>query len=94
MVGDAGVGKTNMIYVFDKGRKPLAANPTIGVEFTSKTIALPDSRRVRAQIWDTAGQEQFRAVTMRYDTFKSATTGGPWGLSSSSISPTGLLSSM
>ncbi len=31
VVGDAGVGKTNMIYVFDKGRKPLAANPTIGV---------------------------------------------------------------
>jgi len=31
VVGDAGVGKTNLIYVFDKGRKPLAANPTIGV---------------------------------------------------------------
>lgn len=67
MVGDAGVGKTNMIYVYDKGRKPLAANPTIGVEFTSKTIRLPDTRKVRVQIWDTAGQEQFRAVTMRYE---------------------------
>lgn len=31
VVGDAAVGKTNLIYVFDKGRKPLAANPTIGV---------------------------------------------------------------
>lgn len=65
VVGDTGVGKTNLIYVFDKGRKPLAANPTVGVEFTSKTIRLNDNRRVRAQIWDTAGQEQFRAVTMR-----------------------------
>lgn len=65
VVGDAAVGKTNMIYVFDKGRKPVAANPTIGVEFASKTVTLPDNRRVRAQIWDTAGQEQFRAVTMR-----------------------------
>ena len=64
VVGDAAVGKTNLIYVFDKGRKPLAANPTIGVQFTSKTVHLNDGRRVRAQIWDTAGQEQFRAVTM------------------------------
>ncbi len=56
---------SDMIYVFDKGRKPIAANPTIGVQFTSKTLVLPDNRRIRAQIWDTAGQEQFRAVTMR-----------------------------
>ena len=66
MIGDAGVGKTHLIYTFDKGRKPLAINPTIGIEFTSKTVRLPDSRKIRAQIWDTAGQEQFRAVTMRY----------------------------
>jgi GTPase SAR1 family protein len=31
VIGNAGVGKTNLIYVFDKGKKPLAANPTIGV---------------------------------------------------------------
>ena len=65
LVGDPAVGKTNMVYVFDKGRKPIAANPTIGVEFTSKTLVLSDNRRIKAQIWDTAGQEQFRAVTMR-----------------------------
>ena len=31
VIGDAGVGKTNLIYTFDKGRKPLAINPTIGI---------------------------------------------------------------
>jgi GTPase SAR1 family protein len=30
--------------------------PTIGVEYTSKNILLDDFRRVKAQIWDTAGQ--------------------------------------
>jgi GTPase SAR1 family protein len=30
VIGDAGVGKTNFIYTFDKGRKPLSVNPTIG----------------------------------------------------------------
>lgn len=56
VVGDSGVGKTNLIYVFDKGRKPLAANPTIGVEFTPKMVNLQDGKKIRAQIWDTAGQ--------------------------------------
>ena len=31
VIGDAGVGKTNFVYTFDKGRKPLNINPTIGV---------------------------------------------------------------
>lgn len=30
VIGDAGVGKTNLIHVFDKGRRPLTVNPTIG----------------------------------------------------------------
>lgn len=30
VIGDAGVGKTNFIYTFHKGRKPLSVNPTIG----------------------------------------------------------------
>ena len=56
MIEDAGVGKTNMIYTFDKGRKPLSINPTIGVEFTPKIVRLNDGRKAKAQIWDTAGQ--------------------------------------
>lgn len=56
IIGDAGVGKTNIVHVFDKGRRPLTINPTIGSEFTSKMVKLPDSRKIKAQIWDTAGQ--------------------------------------
>ena len=56
VIGDAGVGKTNFVYTFDKGRKPLNINPTIGVEFTSKIVRLSDGRKTKAQIWDTAGQ--------------------------------------
>ena len=40
--------------------------PTIGVEYYSKTIKVDGSRRIKAQIWDTAGQEQYRSVTMGY----------------------------
>lgn len=66
MIGDAGVGKTNLVFTFDKGKKPLSVNPTIGTEFTSKTLKLEDGRKAKTQIWDTAGQEQFKAVTMKY----------------------------
>ncbi|KAH8046970.1 GTPase [Aureococcus anophagefferens] len=38
---------------------------TIGIDFKIKTINL-DGKRVKLQIWDTAGQEQFRTITRSY----------------------------
>lgn len=38
---------------------------TIGVEFGSKTLEL-DGRKIKLQIWDTAGQENFRSITRSY----------------------------
>eukprot|EP00428_Durinskia_dybowskii_P063111 CAMPEP_0170387656 /NCGR_PEP_ID=MMETSP0117_2-20130122/17671_1 /TAXON_ID=400756 /ORGANISM="Durinskia baltica, Strain CSIRO CS-38" /LENGTH=164 /DNA_ID=CAMNT_0010643533 /DNA_START=146 /DNA_END=640 /DNA_ORIENTATION=- len=38
---------------------------TIGVEFGSRTIDL-DSKPIKLQIWDTAGQEAFRSITRSY----------------------------
>lgn len=75
LLGDAGVGKTNLLAYFAAGndvRKDDSGvaetfkegrKPTIGVEFGSKTITHPDGTRIRAQIWDTAGQERYRAIT-------------------------------
>ena len=39
---------------------------TIGVEFASKIVTFDDGVNVKLQIWDTAGQEQFRSVTRGY----------------------------
>eukprot|EP00817_Percolomonadidae_sp_ATCC50343_P004950 CAMPEP_0117426010 /NCGR_PEP_ID=MMETSP0758-20121206/6195_1 /TAXON_ID=63605 /ORGANISM="Percolomonas cosmopolitus, Strain AE-1 (ATCC 50343)" /LENGTH=195 /DNA_ID=CAMNT_0005210893 /DNA_START=99 /DNA_END=682 /DNA_ORIENTATION=- len=39
--------------------------PTIGVEFGSKVIEIGDYR-VKLQLWDTAGQEQYQSVTRSY----------------------------
>lgn len=38
---------------------------TIGVEFGSKTIDVND-KRIKLQIWDTAGQESFRSITRSF----------------------------
>lgn len=67
MLGDSGVGKTNIINNFVKGT---AGNqpkgPTVGIEYSSKTIAIDSSRTIKMQIWDTAGQEQYRSLTTKY----------------------------
>jgi GTPase SAR1 family protein len=65
-LGDSGVGKTNMIANFVKGvvgGPP--KGPTLGIEYSSKTIPIDAQHTVKAQIWDTAGQEQFRSVTTK-----------------------------
>ncbi|MBW0533147.1 hypothetical protein O181_072862 [Austropuccinia psidii MF-1] len=41
-------------------------DPTIGVEFGASLISLPNGKIVKAQVWDTAGQESFRSITRSY----------------------------
>ena len=38
---------------------------TIGVEFGAKSITI-DEKVLKLQIWDTAGQENFRSITRSY----------------------------
>ena len=38
---------------------------TIGVEFGARMINI-DSKQIKLQIWDTAGQESFRSITRSY----------------------------
>ena len=64
-LGDLSVGKTCIINQFMYSTFDLTHQPTIGVDFLSKTIHL-ESRTVRFQLWDTAGQERFRALIPSY----------------------------
>ena len=52
--------------------------PTIALEYTSKIMTLDNQRVVRAQIWDTSGQEQYRALTMKYHYRYLATIENRW----------------
>lgn len=62
LVGDATVGKTHLISRYSRNTLPKAPSSTVGVEFTARTIDLPDGTKIRAQIWDTAGQERYRSI--------------------------------
>ena len=65
VVGDSGVGKTCILFRFVRDVFEDDTPPTLGVEFMSKIIERK-SRRIELQLWDTAGQELFRAVTRGY----------------------------
>eukprot|EP01036_Dinobryon_divergens_P032180 gene32180-41720_t len=65
LIGDSGVGKSNLLSRFTRNEFNLESKSTIGVEFATKSIQV-DSKIVKAQIWDTAGQERYRAITSAY----------------------------
>lgn len=65
LIGDSGVGKSNLLSRFTRNEFSLESKSTIGVEFATRSIQV-DGKTVKAQIWDTAGQERYRAITSAY----------------------------
>lgn len=65
LIGDSGVGKSNLLSRFTRNEFCLESKSTIGVEFATRSIQV-DGKTIKAQIWDTAGQERYRAITSAY----------------------------
>ena len=65
LIGDSGVGKSNLLSRFTRNEFNLESKSTIGVEFATRSIQV-DNKTIKAQIWDTAGQERYRAITSAY----------------------------
>ena len=65
IIGDATVGKSNLLLRYVHGQFKPEYQLTIGVEFGAKNIEI-SSKTFRIQIWDTAGQENFRSITRAY----------------------------
>lgn len=69
VIGDSGVGKTNIITRFCDNQFKNSYVATIGVDFKMKKL-VANGIKIRMQIWDTAGQERFKNITQAY--YKSA----------------------
>merc|ERR1711931_612154 len=65
LIGDSGVGKSNLLSRFTRNEFNLESKSTIGVEFATRSIQV-EGKTVKAQIWGTAGQERYRAITSAY----------------------------
>lgn len=65
IIGDCGVGKTNILMRYCEDSFKLNYVSTIGVDFKVKSMQVGD-KRLKFQIWDTAGQERYRNITQTY----------------------------
>ena len=65
LIGDSGVGKTNILSQYLKKQFNQDSLATVGVEFGSKIVEI-EKVKIKAQIWDTAGQERYRSITTSY----------------------------
>ena len=65
VVGDSGVGKTNLINRFASDKFDSNSKATIGVEFVYKTLKI-NKEVIKVEVWDTAGEERYKAITSTY----------------------------
>ncbi|OMJ68482.1 hypothetical protein SteCoe_34048 [Stentor coeruleus] len=65
LVGNAGVGKSCILQRFLEKGFDDKYEVTIGVEFGTKQIKI-DNKLIKVQIWDTAGQENYKSITRSF----------------------------
>ena len=73
LVGESGVGKTSIIKRFVENNFEYNMQPSIGGSFFTKNLIFEDGEKLTINIWDTAGQENFRSLTQIF--YKEAKVG-------------------
>ena len=62
VLGDTSVGKSNYIYRFTEDKFSDNHMSTTGLDLKNADIII-DDKKIRVQLWDTAGQEKYRSIT-------------------------------
>lgn len=65
IIGPTGVGKSCLLLQFTDKKWTHEHELTIGVEFGVRIFSV-EGKKIKLQIWDTAGQESFRSITASY----------------------------
>jgi len=65
LIGDSGVGKSNIVLRYTKNEFSTELNTTTGVENQTKTVTIAN-QKIRVQLWDLAGQERYRSMAKAY----------------------------
>lgn len=68
LLGNPSIGKSTLLNVLTTGRFDNQYEATVGIDFGTKLITLPDynNQQIKLQIWDTAGQEKFHGIIKSY----------------------------
>jgi len=65
IIGDSGVGKTCLLLRLCDNSFTTSHLATIGIDFKLKNLEV-DGKKIKMQIWDTAGQDRFKTITQTY----------------------------
>ena len=65
IIGDTGVGKTNILHRYLTDTFKEDSKSTVGVEFFTKSFKV-NQEDIKLEIWDTAGQERYKSITSSY----------------------------
>ncbi len=65
LIGDSTVGKSSLLRQFKEGAYSPEISLTVGVDFHARLIHV-DGQAIKLQLWDTAGQDRFRAIVRAY----------------------------
>lgn len=65
IIGDSGVGKSNILLRYSEGKFVENYMMTIGINYVYKVIGA-EGARIKLQIWDTAGQDKYKTITKNY----------------------------
>lgn len=65
IVGEPYIGKSTLLNVYCDNFYSTNYYSTIGVDFKTKIIEI-NNKKIKIQIWDTAGQEKFRSIINSY----------------------------
>lgn len=65
LLGDSGVGKTSLMSRFSEDKFNMSQLSTAGVDYKSSYMDM-GGKRVKCQVWDTAGQQRFHVITHSY----------------------------
>jgi len=66
LIGDSSVGKTALLCKYLRGVFPSSSLPTVATEFATKIIQIKEGGAIKAQIWDTAGEEKYKSITYHH----------------------------
>lgn len=65
LIGDSGVGKTNILSRLVNNQFNEIHNPSLSLEYNNHSIRI-NNFTIRMQIWDTAGQEKTNSIIANY----------------------------
>lgn len=66
LLGNSSVGKTCILLRYSEDKFTEEYDVTIGLNYRTKDLELKNKTKIKMQIWDTSGEEKFKAIAKNF----------------------------